>query len=191
MAKKSRKSDLAIETIFVLFLAVISIALVIAFFSGSMGELSKKAYCHAVYPVQSRLFTSQQTNPECEKEFSFVTVRANCSALPEEIIAHSVACWDMASFGRRNKDLACYELVIPAGCIPEKSISEQDLTQILVENNLCHILSNNKIGDSDVSDADEEEACGTEDNLLLAKEINTQTNVFIEYKAKTKKIVVS
>lgn len=102
----------------------------------------------------------------------------------EEILANIIACWQLAELGKSSKDMLCSEIIIPEELrgSTHMVVSEEDITDMLMEEELCNIFSNNDVNPD----------CGDENNLEWG--INDISNIFdisIEYKASERKVVVS
>jgi hypothetical protein len=98
----------------------------------------------------------------------------------KENLASTIAdCWTKARFGQEKSDFFCQELPIPLEYKFIRPITEADIANVLKARQWCHI-----IGDSDYG-------CGDSDSIKFTQNINTHTNILIEYKAGEKAVVVS
>ncbi|PIU30202.1 hypothetical protein COT07_01960 [Candidatus Woesearchaeota archaeon CG07_land_8_20_14_0_80_44_23] len=98
----------------------------------------------------------------------------------KEDIANAIAeCWAKARFGQAKSDFFCQELSIPEEYQFIRAITEADIANVLKARQWCHII------------ADSDYGCGDSDSIKFAKDINTRTNVLIEYKAKEKAVLVT
>jgi hypothetical protein len=101
--------------------------------------------------------------------------------IAQALLNRITLCWDRALRGSLNKSFACEEFVIPQNYAFKAPITEQSLTDMLVQQRWCHVLANNETNPS----------CGTEDNLAVQGQIDMIKNLLIEYDAAQKKIMVS
>jgi hypothetical protein len=99
--------------------------------------------------------------------------------IKEEITQAIAECWRKARFGQAKSDFFCQELPVASEYEFIRPITEADIANILKSRQWCHI-----IGDSDYG-------CGDSDSIKFTKDINTRTNILIEYKAGEKAVVVS
>jgi hypothetical protein len=97
----------------------------------------------------------------------------------EELTQAIAECWTKARFGQEKSDFFCQELPIPLEYKFIRPITEADIANVLKARQWCHI-----IGDSDYG-------CGDSDSIKFTQNINTHTNILIEYKAGEKAVVVS
>ena len=97
----------------------------------------------------------------------------------EELLRYIIDCWTKSGYGKSSLDEACEEVVIPIDYKFLKPITEQSITDIMIERQICHLMANSDLG------------CGEKDNLKFTKDINTTGNVLIEYKGAKKQVVVS
>ncbi len=98
----------------------------------------------------------------------------------EEILSHILACWERVNYGNYAKNKICEQFILSKDC-QEVSTSEEDITKLLVKNDVCNILGNNDTLN-----------CGEENNLdYRPKKIEHNQNYIIEFDSKNKRIVVS
>ncbi|MEM2121362.1 MAG: hypothetical protein QXU20_01745 [Candidatus Woesearchaeota archaeon] len=98
--------------------------------------------------------------------------------LVKEIVAHMLACWERASYGKSKKDFLCYQLAVPREC-SDYDLKADDIAEIMINNDLCDVLGFSKMG------------CGLKDQVdfELKGLMKEGSNILIEYK--DGKIVVS
>ncbi|MCX6710340.1 MAG: hypothetical protein NTV63_05325 [Candidatus Woesearchaeota archaeon] len=123
-------------------------------------------------------FTVETSNPT-EIFLSNLSIKYKKYYLREELLNAIAECWKKAEFGQLESDIICLEFPIPEDYIFYRATTEKDIAELLVKRKWCHII------------ADSEYECGEEDNLDFKKDINSITNVLIEYKSSGRKIIVS
>ncbi len=96
----------------------------------------------------------------------------------EEILAAIINCWQLSEFGKSNQDIYCSEIVVPE---IQPNISENNITRLLVKENLCHVFSNN----DSIND------CGDSNQLDWKVDINNVSNILVEYNSQKRRIVVT
>ena len=90
-----------------------------------------------------------------------------------------VDCWKKSDFGRAEVDMFCDEIALPKDYVFFKPLSEADITKIIIDRQWCHIIGNSDFG------------CGERDSIEFTKDINTITNILVEYNAKKKQVIIS
>ena len=99
--------------------------------------------------------------------------------MEESLLNEILKCWDKVERGKKKKDIMCKEFIVPSDYKFVSPITEGQLAAILKNRNLCHVLPDSSHG------------CGSEDSLELTKNINSHTNILIEYISERRSIVVS
>ncbi len=99
--------------------------------------------------------------------------------LEEALLNEILECWDKADRGRKREDFLCSELIVPDSYVFLEPVTEERITSLIRQRQLCRILPNSDFG------------CGTRDSLEFAKSIKSHTNVLIEYKSRQRQILVS
>jgi len=100
----------------------------------------------------------------------------------EEIVANALACWERANFGKSDKDISCYEISIPESCGAVEDVTEEDITDLLIKNNLCEVLPNNDVNSE----------CGNADKIeWKIMHVASGRNIFIRYSSAEGKIIIS
>jgi hypothetical protein len=99
--------------------------------------------------------------------------------LEEELLNAILDCWDKVDRGARKSDYLCREFPLPQDMIFLEPITEQNLTDRIMQRNLCSKLPNDDHG------------CGDGNAIDFANDINQITNVLIEYDGDERTIVIS
>jgi len=107
-----------------------------------------------------------------------LNVKLKVSDLKGLLLEKIIDCWGRAVKGFKTESFSCDEISIPRSFVFCEPINEKNITSLLNERKLCHIIQN--------SDFD----CGTHDNIRFNNVINSSTNVLIRYDAKKKQVVV-
>ncbi len=98
----------------------------------------------------------------------------------EELLALILSCWEEVNYGHYSKSKVCEQVILSKEC-EETSTSEELMTKLLVDNELCSVFPNNDFFD-----------CGEEDSLdFRIKKIKHNKNYIIEFDKTKNKIVVS
>ena len=87
--------------------------------------------------------------------------------LPDKIVAAVLDCWRRADYGRGNIDITCEALPLPEPL--REPLTEQLVTDILMQRGLCSVLPNKDYG------------CGSQDRLSVHT-LQGITNVLVSYK---------
>ncbi|MBN1386323.1 hypothetical protein JW968_05115 [Candidatus Woesearchaeota archaeon] len=185
---RSRKADISIGLMLVLFVAVISVAMLVGLFATKLPGFSKSLYCKTFYHVYSATFVPKGLRVDksycVEEQVLRVDLITNStfgggsggdlkSLVNLSITAYAFACWKETEYGRLTKPLLCYELTTPAS-MPEVTVKEEDVANILLENGLCDILPDNDVNPD----------CGTENRLDFPYDditVKGRSNILIEY----------
>jgi len=149
-----RKASMPINVILVMLVALISISLLIGLFMTKVPDFSKGIYCNTFFHLHSATFVPdaiRQDQAYCKLENNVdVFLLDNQTRINETFMAYILACWERTEFGDMNKELLCYEIVVPSAgiCDPanphpdpsECTITEDEFRKILFNENLCDIL---------------------------------------------------
>ncbi|MFH1591522.1 MAG: hypothetical protein ABIC95_06370 [archaeon] len=127
-------------------------------------------------PVELSIRT---TNYESLLKVTDLSVDYDLYLLEETLVSRIFDCWDKASRGQSRKDILCEEFVVPHDYKFIEPITEARLTSIILDRNSCHIIPNEPHG------------CGRGDTFDMTKDINSVTNILIEYDTDAKRIIVS
>ncbi|MCX6710339.1 MAG: hypothetical protein NTV63_05320, partial [Candidatus Woesearchaeota archaeon] len=99
----------------------------------------------------------------------------------EEIIAHTLACWEKSGFGKSGNDISCYEISIPESCGFVEDLKEAEFTDSLKQNGLCEEIGNNGF----------DEECGKSDSIdFKLMKTAPGRNIFIKYSAEKAKVII-
>jgi len=148
--KSNKKANIPIETMIVLFVAVISVALLIGLFSSKIPGFSKALYCKTIYHIHSASFipsSIRQSQTYCEKNSSMYTTildGADKTSQVESITAFAVACWKLSDYGLKQNNFVCYNVVVPE-TTTTITIIRQDVVNTLNKNNLAEILPSKEL----------------------------------------------
>jgi hypothetical protein len=111
-------------------------------------------------------------NISISNEASLLTTNLKVSysecLLLNELVAHMLACWERASYGKSKKDFMCYQLAVPKECADNK-ITADDVAEIMINNELCDVLgfSNKNCGIKDQVDFELNKIMEESDNILI------------------------
>jgi hypothetical protein len=184
-----KKGEIAINTMMVILITIISIILLLGIFSTKLPTFSKSIYCKTFFFIHSSTFVPKSLRAEQDycKENELLEPPVTLSddvPLNISLLGYMTACWKEADYGGYTKNKLCYQLIIgpkvvknPAGFI---NVSERELTEILLDEDLCKIFSNNVIG------AAGPYACGDSDDIfwdITNDEFKEEQDVLIEYQS--------
>ena len=186
-----KKADIALNTMLVILIAVISIIMLIGFFSQLFPSFGKTVYCNTLFLVQKQSFIPQemraeqsfcQENPTTKKIYLEQDIDVNIS-----ILSTISACWEQSEKGKRSDGILCFEIIVGNFITTPVHINETEITDILIENNMCNVLPNNDIISSSG------ELCGSENKIIwnLGQEIYPNQNILIEYDRTNHQIIIT
>ena len=206
----AKKGDIAIDTVMVIIVALISLSLMITFVGHKLPGAGKKAYCLSFFYLSESLglqdikssgcveyasvemytIEYRELKPESKSQNPFYPFASDepeiifppeYGCVPEkELVANTVACWIKAQSGKMNKGFLCKEIILSKNC-NATNITELNATQILVSESACSIIGNN----------DTVLLCGDADNInWKINSTNHDTNILIEYDADKKQVIV-
>jgi len=140
-----KKGSLPINIILVLFIAVVSISLLIGLFVTKVPGFTKAIYCKTFFHLHSATFvpdTIRQDQSYCAIENNLdVHILTNETLIDETVLSFALACYDRSSFGDYKKSIQCYELSIPPTiCIGGCTITENQLITILFTEDVCAVF---------------------------------------------------
>ncbi len=156
-----RKGAIELETVVVIGLAVLSVALILALLSGNLQDKAKKAFCSTYGAIIERIPTPTQGQaglPEfCRERVSSTqqkqVLTRNGTIAARSIAGHVIACWKTTHGMRLGSDKNCYQLFFPYPFI-DHNVTEQNVTDIIISEGACGIIEN-----SDCS-------CGSRDEII-------------------------
>ncbi len=184
-----KKGDIAINTIFVILITIISIMLVIGLFSLKLPGFAKGLYCNTFFFIHRASFLPESIRADqdyCSEKRPLSTEIIND---PDEVIkailGYSIACWDRANEGTYDKSIICYELTMGPVITSDITITENDFVALMKSNNVCDYLGDNGF----------DSTCGSADNLnwnLADDTAYPGQNILIEYSSQTpREIIIS
>ncbi|MBD3203295.1 hypothetical protein GF327_03310 [Candidatus Woesearchaeota archaeon] len=183
-----KKADLTINTIFVILVTIISIILLLGIFSTKLPVFAKKIYCKTFFFIHSATFIPKDMR--ADQDFCVSTKTLAPPVIINEpdklnitVLGHAVACWEEMEKGKYNENFLCYEITLGPKITSPVELTEENITQILINNDLCNFLENN---DTNLN-------CGKKDqiNWSLGERIYPRQNILIEYDNDNKRIIIS
>ncbi|MBU0757983.1 MAG: hypothetical protein KKF44_07975 [Nanoarchaeota archaeon] len=175
-------------SIFIIFSVLISIAAISLLFVliGQNSDIGKNLYCRTIYQAKAKIW-EQSGDSVCEDYTEFDSDFINIEEDPvNEILQYITKCWYMSRSGRRETDILCSQLIVRDPSILIEPLTEKNITDILLEREICHIIANN-LDDQ----TGEEHDCGSENNIRFLQDIVSQQKILIEYIAADKQVVIS
>ncbi|MEM3370523.1 MAG: VWA domain-containing protein [Candidatus Woesearchaeota archaeon] len=97
----------------------------------------------------------------------------------EEIVSAIADCWRKSRYGQEKTSFFCSELGVPREYNFIRAVTERDIAKILMDRQWCHIIGDSEYG------------CGDSDNINFTKDINTNTNILVEYDSTKRQVVVT
>ena len=183
-----KKADLTINTIFIVTITIISIVLLLSIFMGKLPVFAKKVYCNTFFYVHKATFIPRGLRADqsyCKPVVPPIDIEiiTEKDELNLTLVGKAVACWKKSEYGKYSKNHLCYELTIGENIKQPIKLTEENITQILINENMCEILPNN---DTDL-------ICGDEDKIdwRLGNKTYPEQNILIEYDAFERKIIIS
>ncbi|MFH0876106.1 MAG: hypothetical protein V1859_09290 [archaeon] len=104
--------------------------------------------------------------------------------LEDELFEKILSCYKDSNLGASKKNFLCEEFVVPTNYIYNYPITEKTITDMLIDKNLCHLISNNLVNGIAA-------ACGDYDSILFTQDIYNTRNILIEYNGESGQVVVS
>jgi hypothetical protein len=187
-----KKADIAINTIFVVLITIISIIMLLGLFSTMFPSFGKAMYCNTFFLIQKQSFMPQavradQTYCFTNKTFSKPTMITNETDVNMTLAGNIIACWKYSDYGKYADNMLCYELTLSPIFTQKMHLDEKEITLILAQNDICDILPNDNV------DLTPDPKCGTGDKLIwnLGDEIFPHQNILIEYDSTRRAVVIS
>ena len=122
---------IALSTIALFIIAIVSITILIAFFSSNLQPALRKGYCSIMLSLLGFLPIPEHSKPPLPpycKPVESQRIVVIESSVPEriafEIASHALACWKMTGEVGVSEDMYCYELVIKR---LDGSVSEEEV----------------------------------------------------------------
>jgi len=140
-----KKASLPINMILVMFIAVVSISLLIGLFVTKVPGFNKGIYCKTFFHLHSATFVPEsirQDQSYCAIENNLdVHILTNETLIDETVLSFALACFDRSNFGEYKKSIQCYEMSIPPTiCIAGCTITENQLINILRTEDVCSVF---------------------------------------------------
>ena len=174
-----------ITVLFTTVVAIVSLVLLLALFTGKLPGFAKGVYCNTLFYVLSADYMPEKLRPDQNYCAEFrvldtaVIGKEGCN-LENETFVHMMSCWEKVNYGNYSKAFICRELIPYKNCT-NISTSELNITAIIKEQRICELLPNNDYLN-----------CGDEDRIdYTLKEIGPGINILIEYDNQTRKLKVS
>jgi len=174
---------MSVVLIFVIIVTIASILLVFTLYAGRTDQ-GRKTYCDTLYKLRTAVW--QETRDDfCDQEaFTMEAMRIDHD-IEDTVLKMIMACWTQSANGRKEADILCSEIIIPAGAA-FSPLTEADLTGMLIDREQCHLIENS-FDDSDASAL----SCGSKNQIRFLKPIVAEQKILIEYDAQARQIIVS
>lgn len=182
---------LELSIIVVLIIGIISLIVLLLFFTGPFQGMLTDTFCffnNNVFKVFGMNLAEELCKTVGCKAERVVLEPLSKDQLVSWIAAYSISCWKEKSPACGNSSV-CYELILKN--MPEIEIGEEDLAIYMKDQGACHIIENNKIiteyGEKDFG------GCGDEDLLIWQVRdyvIRDQKLILIQYDILNNRIVV-
>ncbi|MBN2422392.1 hypothetical protein JXB41_04130 [Candidatus Woesearchaeota archaeon] len=182
-----KKADLAINTVFVILVTIISIILILGIFSTKLPGFAKGIYCKTFFYIHSAAFIPKGLRADqnyciSENALAPAEIINDPETLNITVLGYVIACWKEMDYGRYSDNFLCFELTAGPRITDPVPISEEEITHILIDEKMCDVLANN----DSISD------CGDENNIQWNLDaIYPRQNILIEYNAENKEVIVS
>jgi len=175
--------SLALETIVVTIIAIVGM-MSFLYLTGFFKNISNWFYCNVFVKIQSLFSAYQISAPEVCKDYikeEVEVVRVDESdekIVSRLILAHIIACWNIAEIKGLNRDHGCYEIHFNRFV---DGVTEESVTKVLIEEDMCKSIENSDYG------------CGARDQILWKVEngiIRDQEIILIRYNSRENAIEV-
>jgi hypothetical protein len=175
-----RKADISINMIMVIVISIISIVMLLGIFSTKLPTFAKSIYCKTFFYVHSATFVPKEIRQDqsfCRdtKAMNPPVTLSNETTLNITLLGYMTACWKQAEYGQYANNLICYELVIGPRIETPAVITEREVTEILIQNNICDVFANNDVPGT---------TCGDRNDIewgIVDDTIQTEQNLLVEY----------
>lgn len=178
---------LAINVIGIMIIALVGVAVLLMFISGSMSSTVKSAFCY---------FSNYlDISPDfCENKYEpLKNIKLNVDSeeeLARQLAAYSILCWKEATKPLKRKDIICYQIFLTK---PVGKVSEYNLTKLMEAENGCDELQNSVIKDENGMKVDYPGYCGDRNEIewdVSGNVIDNQTLILIKYNTERNQIVI-
>ncbi len=177
----------AINVIGIMIIALIGVAVLLIFISGSLSSTVNSAFCYfSNYIGISSDF--------CENKYELSEIIKldvdSEEELARHISAYSILCWKEATKPLKRKDIVCYQIFLNKQV---GKVSELDLTELMEAENGCDELQNSVIKDDWGTEIEYPGYCGDRDEIewdVSGNVIENQTLILIKYNTEQNQIVI-
>ncbi|MBT4352497.1 hypothetical protein HOD20_08230 [archaeon] len=179
---ENKKADMAINSTFTIVITIISILLLLGVFSTKLPSFSKAIYCKTFYYIHSSTWVPKGIRGDqnyCRENrlLEPPIILSDDVPLNISLLGYMTACYKETDYGALNDNILCYELKIGPKVLTPQTVTEKDLTRILIEEGLCRSFSNN---DTKVDG----ETCGDSNDInwsFTSDIFEENQNILIEY----------
>jgi len=179
---------LAINVVGIMIIALVGVAVLLMFISGSLSSMTNSAFCYF------SKYIGISHSGICESKYSFSkTIKLNVDSkeeLARYLGAYSILCWKEATKPLKKKDIICYQIFLNK---PVGKVSEFDITHILETEGGCDELQNSIIKNETGAEIEYPGYCGDQDEIcwnVSGNVIENQTLILIKYDTEQNQIVI-
>ncbi len=183
---------MALDAVIVIIIAIVSLTVLLSFFSGPFQQMLTDTFCFFNNNVFS-VFGVNLGQDVCVKEPSCRAERIIIDSqskeyLKKEIAARALLCWDQKSPACGNTSV-CYEMVMKKPL--QAALTEEELTKYLEDQGACGVIENSRVYDANGLKL--YPGCGNND--LIGWEVSNyvigdQSIILIEHDIKKNRVVV-
>lgn len=174
MYGKMKRAQIPIQLLSTIVVTIVAIGLVFVLIASNT-NLGKNLLCKAEKTVRIK-----DVSENCTQEMKREAVEIKSDPVTK-ITQFIIDCWERSKKGSLDYGFICTHAIM----LNPKKISETDITDQLIDREICHIIEN-----SFDDNTGEQTECGEEDNIRFIQNI-TSPNVLIEYNHETRQIIVS